>query len=206
MRRAIKSGVFSSAVALAIIAIPNIGQAVSLYLNDQLINGAKNQEFLGCDVKIDAKGDIYIYAKGFAVKKEGEDTWDTQAVASPGAPPTKRYFLVTEKAAPSMSQYDIDLYINNKWVRKLLDDEAHIYLELTQYLVQGQNAVRFIARKNIKDGGERRSQSANHFFRVVIGAGDMGGRNVMLTKKLIDFRVTAAQTDTVTQKIDMKVF
>jgi len=188
--------------ALALL-IPAESYAVSIFLNDRNVNGIKNQEFKNCTVKIDDKGNIYLYVQGIAVEKSaGEEA--EQEPANPGAPPTKRYFLVTEKAAPGLAQYDIDMYIDNKWTRKLLDDEEHIYLELTKNLKQGEAKIRFIARKNIQ--GERRSQSPNHFFRVVIGVGEMAGREVMMTKKLIDFKVTAMETETVSKEYPIKVF
>ncbi len=190
-------------IALALL-IPAEAFAITVYLNDRNVNGIKNQQFKNCTVKIDEKGNIFLYVKGIAVRKGGTVRPDEMEVANPGAPPTKRYFLVTEKAAPGMSQYDIDMYINNKWTRKLLDDEEHIYLEVTKYLKQGDMKIRFIARKNIK--GQRRSQSGGHFFRVVIGKGDMAGREVMMTRKLIDFKVSAMQTDTVSKEFTVRIF
>jgi hypothetical protein len=105
---------------------------------------------------------------------------------------TKRYYLVTEKAAPGMSQYDLDLFVNGKWVRKLLDIEEHIVMELTPHMKWGPNTITFLAKKNM--GEERRSSSPQHFFRVVIGEGNEGGRNVMIQKKFIDYRRTALET------------
>lgn len=190
-------------IVLAVL-VPAESFAVSIFLNDRNVNGIKNQEFKDCSVKIDDKGNIYLYVKGIAVQKGGTAALEDQEPANPGAAPTKRYFLVTEKAAPGLSQYDIDMYINNKWTRKLLDDEEHIYLELTKFLVQGDAKIRFIARKNVK--GERRSQSPNHFFRVVVGIGEMAGREVMMTRKLIDFKVTAMQTETLSKEFPVKVY
>lgn len=176
--------------------------AASVFLNGVNINGVKNQEFKGCDVKIDEKGNIYITKKGLRVK--GGERVATGEITNPGGPTTRRYFLVTEKAAPGMSQYDIELYVNSKWVRKLLDAEEHIYLEITKYLVQGENKIRFIARKNL-DGG-RRSQSPNHYFRVVVGEGDMGGRNVMITRKLVDYKRNASETQNLTNEFTVTAY
>src|SRR5436309_579221 len=64
-------------------------------------------------------------------------------------PPTQRFWLVTEKAAPGMSQYDIDLFINSKWVRKFMDKEEQVVMEITKYLQAGPNKVSFVAKKNL---------------------------------------------------------
>ncbi len=183
--------------------VPASGSAASVFLNGVRIDAARNQEFKNCSVKIDAKGNILISAKGVRARG-GQKMSDIAEPTNPGGPPTKRYFLVTEKAAPGMSQYDIDLFINAKWVRKLLDEEDHIYLELTKHLKQGDNKIRFIARKNFAAG--RRSSSPNHYFRVVVGEGDSGGRNVMITRKLIDYKRTAFESKNFTNEFIVKVF
>lgn len=190
-------------IIAAFLMAPASGSAASVFLNGVRIDSARNQEFKNCQVKIDAKGNILITAKGFRATG-GQKLVDMTEPTNPGGPPTKRYFLVTEKAAPGMSQYDIDLFINAKWVRKLLDDEDHIYLELTKHLKQGENKIRFIARKNI--GARRRSSSPNHYFRVVIGEGDSGGRNVMITRKMIDYKRTAYESKNFTNEFVVKVF
>jgi len=187
----------------AFLTLPSLASAGSVYLNGTKIDGVRNQEFKGVDVKIDEKGNVLITAKGYAAKG-GQAFTPEEEPQNPGGPPTRRYFLVTEKAAPGMSQYDIDMYINAKWVRKLLDQEDHIFLELTQYLKQGENKIRFIATKNL--GDQRRSTSPSHYFRVVIGEGDSGGRQVMIEKKLIDYKRSAFETKTFTNEFTIKVF
>ena len=204
--RAASAAVACGALALAAVLSLAPATAVAaphIFLNGVAIDGVKSQEFKNCSVRIDEKGNVHITAKGYAVQSGGKAP-DQVEPQNPGAPPTKRYFLVTEKAAPGMSQYDIDLFINAKWVRKLLDDEEHIYFEITQHLVQGDNKIRFLAKKNMKDG--RRSTSPNHYFRVVIGEGDMGGRNVMITKKLVDYKRSAFETQDFTNEHTIPVF
>ena len=43
-------------------------------------------------------------------------------------------------------------------------------------------------------GTARRSASPQHYFRIVVGEGNSGGRNVMISRKLIDYRRTALET------------
>ncbi|MCK5689290.1 hypothetical protein KAI87_08470, partial [Myxococcota bacterium] len=141
--------------------------------------------------------------KGYAVGGDAK----TQAAAAqgpavaPGGVPTRHYFLVTEKAAPGMSQYDVDLFINSKWVKKFLDSEGHVVMDITKHLVTGPNKIVFIAKKNMGSG--RRSSSPNHYFRIVMGEGNAGGRNIMISKKLIDYKRTALETRAFQDKYEL---
>jgi len=186
--------VLASSMAVLLHAAP--AAAASIFLNGANIDGITNQKFENCNVEIDAYGNVHIIAKGFAVKgSDGSVSTGGGVVAPPvGGPPTKRYYLVTEKAAPGMSQYDIELFANAKFVRKFLDEEAHIVMEMTKYLQAGPNKLRFIAKKR-RDPAGRRSSSPQHYFRVVIGEGDSSGRNVMITKKYVDYKRTALETE-----------
>jgi hypothetical protein len=197
---------------LALLA-PEVASASSIFLNGINIDGVTNQAFNNCTVIIDAQGNIFITAKGYAVAAPGAGaqapgipgaalpTAPAPAVAPvPVAVPTvaatpvvtQRYWLVTEKAAPGMTQYDIDLFVNSKFVRRFLDDEEHVVLEITKFLQPGQNKLVLMAKKNL--GAGRRSASPQHFFRVIIGEGDSGGRNVMINRKLVDYKRTALET------------
>ena len=163
--------------------------AASVYLNGVKIDGVTNQEFKGCTVKIDAHGNIHIEARGYAVKGAKAANGQTPR-GKVGDPVALRYWLVTEKSQPGRTQFDIDIFINNVWVRKLLDEEEHIVFDITKYLKVGPNRVHFLAKKTVGDSGPV-SVSPEDFFRVVIGPGDSGGRNVVLSKKLVDYRRTA---------------
>ncbi len=184
-------------ILLMLFAAPAGAQAASIFLNGVNIDGVKSQIFENCKVEIDALGNIYITAKGYAAQRPGEapatgtSAPATQAPVATGVL-TKRYFLVTEKAAPGMAQYDVDLFINAKWVRKFLDSEEHVIMEVTKYLVPGQNKVSFVAKKDVANA--RRSASPQHYFRIVMGEGNSGGRNVMITKRAVDYKRTAFET------------
>jgi hypothetical protein len=113
---------------------------------------------------------------------------------------TKRYWLVTEQATPGVTGYDIDLYVNSQWVRKLRNVEQQVIAELTGNLQPGKNTVTFIARKvdGASPGGAR-----GQVFRVLIGEGDMGGSNVMLDNVLVRFQRTAADTEDATEEFTL---
>jgi hypothetical protein len=114
---------------------------------------------------------------------------------------TRRYWLVTEQTVTGMAGYDIDLYINSQWVRRLRSGEEQVVSEITQQLQPGKNAVMFIARKQPAE--LRRSDSPEHVFRVIIGEGNEGGSRVMIDKPLIRFQRHAAQEDDVSEEFTL---
>ena len=65
-------------------------------------------------------------------------------------------------------------------------------MEITKYLRTGKNKLHFVAKKNIV--AARRSASPQHYFRIIVGEGNTGGRNVMISKKFIDYKRTAMET------------
>ncbi|WNG18632.1 hypothetical protein [Cystobacter fuscus] len=179
-------------------------------------------------VRIDDQGNIHIVAPGYSVKTMEVPAPAPAPAAPPAAPAapaptaaaptaapvaptapqtaaptaptriTQRYWLVTEQSAQGKTEYDIDLFINSAWVRKLRNGEGQVITELTRYLRPGRNTVRMMASKVLT--GPRRSQSAEHTFQVIIGEGNEGGGRVMIDKPLIRFQRTAAQTEDVTEE------
>jgi hypothetical protein len=115
---------------------------------------------------------------------------------------TRRYWLVTEQAATGMAEYDIDLYINSKWIRKLRSNETQVVTEVTRHLSPGKNTVLMTARKVV--GGARKSYSPQHYFKVIIGEGNVGGDNVMIDNPIIRFQRTAADTEDVSEEFTLK--
>lgn len=114
---------------------------------------------------------------------------------------TRRYWLVTEQSVPGMTEYDIDVYVNSKWVRKLRNNEDQVVTELTRHLLPGQNTILFTARKAV--GSTRRSLSPSHVFKVIIGEGNMGGGNLMIDNPLVRFQRTAADTQDVSEEFTL---
>ncbi|WP_163997363.1 hypothetical protein [Pyxidicoccus caerfyrddinensis] len=114
---------------------------------------------------------------------------------------TQRYYLVTEQTVPGMTEYDIDVYVNSKWLRKLRGNEDQVVSDITRSLEPGTNNVTLIARK--VGSGSRRSNSPNHVFRVIIGEGNEGGGNVMIDNPLIRFQTTAADSQDVTKEFTL---
>ncbi|MCP3144926.1 hypothetical protein [Pyxidicoccus xibeiensis] len=123
-----------------------------------------------------------------------------QAPAVPGRI-TQRYWLVTEQTVPGMTDYDIDVFVNSTWLRKLRGNEDQVVADITRHLHPGANTVTLIARKLV--GGSRRSNSPNHVFRVIIGEGNEGGGNVMIDNPLIRFQTTAADSQDATKEFTL---
>ncbi|OJH35047.1 hypothetical protein [Cystobacter ferrugineus] len=217
MRRVIPALVLSALLPLSALA--------SVFLNGVRIDGLTNQTFdKVSSVRVDDQGNIHIVAPGYTVKTVDVPAptapaptapvaapaapAPTAAPVAPASPPapapaaptriTQRYWLVTEQSAQGKTEYDIDLFINSAWVRKLRNGESQVITELTRYLRPGRNTVRMMASKVVT--GPRRSQSAEHVFEVIIGEGNEGGGRVMIDKPLIRFQRNAAQTEDVTEE------
>jgi hypothetical protein len=122
---------------------------------------------------------------------------------APEAPPslTRRYWLVTEQSVPGMAEYDIDLFINSKWIQKLRNNEEQIITEITRHLQPGKNTVLFSAQKVVM--GTPKSYSPQHYFKVIIGEGNEGGGKVMIDNPIIRFQRTAADTKNVSEEFTL---
>jgi hypothetical protein len=217
---------------LAALMVPATALAASVYLNGVRIDGVTNQKFEKATVRIDEKGDVHISAPGYAVRVEtapapvppvapppapaapaaAAPAPAAPPVAAPATPPpaptpeapptlTRRYWLVTEQSVPGMAEYDIDLYINSRWIRKLRNNEEQIITELTRYLQPGKNTVLFTAHKVVV--GTPKSYSPQHYFKVIIGEGNVGGANVMIDNPIIRFQRTAADTKDVSEEFTL---
>jgi len=177
-------------------ALPALATAGSIYLNGVNIDGVTAQKFDKANVRIDEKGNVYIDAPGYAVKAVSPGPGGSATSPAEGAAAaqvTRRYWLVTEQSVPGMTEYDIDVYVNSKWIRKLKNNEEQIVTEITKSLQPGKNAVLLTAHKVAQ--GSRKSVSAEHLFQVIIGEGNVGGDNVMIDNPLVRFKVTAADND-----------
>jgi hypothetical protein len=127
------------------------------------------------------------------------------AASAPAALATylgRRYFLVTELKDGAAAQYDIDLYVNSRWVRKVRSTEEQIVLELTRLLLPGANKVLLAPTKHMEAG--RKGSAPSSYVRIVIGEGDQAGGKVMIDNPLIDFKRTAAETENVNEEFALQ--
>lgn len=184
---------------LSLLLISGSALAGSVYLNGVKIDGVTNQKFEKATVRIDEKGNVLIDAPGYAVKQV--EAGPAETPSSRSGVISKHYFLVTEQNQVGMTEYDVDLYVNSKWVRKLKSSEDQIVSEITKNLVPGKNTVMFIARKVA--GEARKSLSGSHFFRIIIGEGTMSGDHVMIDNPVVKFERTAANTDDLSKEFSL---
>ncbi|SEU37258.1 hypothetical protein [Stigmatella erecta] len=195
---------------LAALLAPALASAGSVYLNGVKIDGVTQQKFEKATVRIDEKGDIHIDAPGYAARVVAPPAAPATAAAAPAtaapvaeAPArlTQRYFLVTQQSVPGMAEYDIDVYINSKWIRKLRGSEDQVIQDVTRNLQPGKNTLLLTARKT--SAGQRKSYSPQHTFKVIIGEGNVGGDNVMIDNPVIQFQRTAADTQDVSEEFTL---
>jgi hypothetical protein len=185
-----------AAVVVALIsALPS---SAAVFLNGVNIDGVTNQTFEGCTVKIDDKGNILITAKGYEVQASGQGHAPPAATATPATPAfepvTKQYFLVTDISTPPLAQFDVDVFVNQVWVKRITTTDTQVILDITKHLHKGKNAVHFTATKNLKEG--RKSVSPGHYLKVHVGEGSTAGNNVMIDNPLIEYTRTAAELGT----------
>ncbi len=202
-------GARATAVAIALAAAP-LARA-SVYLNGVQVDGAAlNQKFEKCNVTFDGKGNVLIDAPGYAVQAlspppaaaaEPAAAAAAAPAAAPSAAPgvlTKKYFVVSEQSMPGMTQYDIDLFVNAKWVHKFASDDDQFVSEISRYLHPGPNKVLFVAKKNVV--GSRKSVSPGATYQITLGTGDASGDKVMIDDPILTFKRSADQSDDQSQE------
>jgi hypothetical protein len=183
----------------------------SVYLNGVNIDGLRGQKFEKCKaVRIDDRGDVYLECPGYQVEQPAAMA-PPPAVAPPAPAPlipsavaaamTKRYWLVSEEKDSASAQYDVDVFVNARFIRKIKAGEPQVVLEITKYLRPGTNKVLFAASKR---PGERKSASAASFLKLVVGEGDAGGNTVTIDNPLIESKRTAAETDNVNEEFTIQ--
>ena len=107
--------------------------------------------------------------------------------------PALKYFLVSQNTRPGSVQFDVDVYINRRWVRKVRNRDSQLVFAVNRYLKPGKNTVHFAATKNY-DGKARLSSSAADYIRIIIGTGTRGGGTVNITESLLEFKASADKT------------
>lgn len=183
--------------------LPAGAGAAEVYFNGVRVSGAlKNQTFKNCHVRFDNSGNVHITAKGYEVKKLGDGakggTSDTSDSVS------KQYYLYSRATKAGAVQYDIDVYINGKWVRKIRNTENQVVLDVSKKLRKGKNVIHFAATKNY-GGKPRKSSSPSDYVQVFVGRGTKGGGTVNITSVLASFKAPASRTDNFGQEMSVEV-
>jgi hypothetical protein len=64
-------------------------------------------------------------------------------------------------------------------------------IEISRYMKKGKNTVHFTATKVVAD--VRKSASPQHYLKIYIGEGNMGGNNVMIDNPLLEYKRDASE-------------
>lgn len=181
-------------------------RAAEIYFNGVRVTGLRSQKFHGCTVRFDAKGNIHITAKGYTVKtvEQAGQGGSKAKKTTPKAALAHRYYLVSAGKQPKSAQYDVDVFANGKWIRKIRSSEGQVVIEIGKHLKKGRNLINFTATKNY-GGKPRASTSAEHYLRVLVGIGTTGGGTVSISKTLADFRAPASKMANFGQAIAIQV-
>lgn len=188
---------------MVVLLLAGVASAAEVYVNGVNVDGLVNQNFSKVNVTIDEKGNVHIEAPGYSVKKvtiapdkHGSSVKEEGVI-------TKKYFVVTEQNVLGRTEYDVDLYINGKFIRTLRSEDEQIVSDLTKYFAPGRNAVLLQARKVQANKDQPKSTRADHFFRVIIGEGSMTADQVVIESPLIKFERTAADMNDVRQEFSV---
>ena len=169
-----------------------------MYLNGTNVDNAGiNTKLERCTVTFDGKGNVLISAPGYQVESVQAPPPEPVAAVVTGML-AKKYFVVSEQSVPGMTQYDIDLYVNSKWVRKFHSDDEQVVTDVTQFMHAGPNKVLFVAKKNVV--GARKSFSPEASYRITLGEGEATGDKVVIDNPLVSFKRTADQSEDTSQE------
>jgi hypothetical protein len=176
----------------------------SVYLNGVNVDGLRSQTFEKCKtVKIDEKGDVLLECPGYQVEAPQARPAATPVLqAAVQNAMTRHYWLVSEDQNSAVAQYDVDVFVNAKWVRKIKAGEPQIVLEITRFLQPGPNKVLFAATK--RADAARKSTSSAAFLKLVVGEGEAGGNTVMIDNPLIEYKRSAAETENVNEEFTVQ--
>jgi hypothetical protein len=175
----------------------------STFLNGVNIDGVRSLIFEKCKtVQIDVHGDVRLDCPAYQVETVAARRGLGQAgppetipveTGTPVLPAqiTKHYWLVSEQAAGD-PQYEVDLFINAKWVRKLKSSEDQVVMEVTKLLQPGPNKLLLAATKTVAGG--KRAAVPGSTLKIIIGEGQAVGGNILIDNQLVDYRRTAAET------------
>ena len=175
-------------ITLLFLLLSALPASASTFLNGVNVDGVTNQTFENCTVSLDDRGNVHITAKGYEIHAMQPKTLTPQTPPPP-PPVTKHYFLIAE--AEGDSQYDVDVFINSVFVKRILSTDAQLTLEVSKYLVSGRNTVHFTAVKNLKEG--RKSIKRQDTLKIHLGEGAQTPETIVLDQVLIEYMRTAAE-------------
>jgi hypothetical protein len=186
----------------------------AVFLNGVNIEGVRSQTFEKCrTVRLDEKGDVHLDCPGYQVETPAALVAPAARAPAPPAVPVaaaavappqlgKHYFLVTEQGAGGGPQYDVDVFINSKWVRKLKNGEDQIVMDISKLLQPGPNKLLLAATKRSATGRSAPSPAA--YLKIIVGEGEQGGGNVLIDNPMVECKRTAAEVDNINEEFTVQ--
>ena len=202
MRRALKPGLVVLAGFIVIfMALENRGGAqmasTKIFVNNVDVTGLADQEFKNCTVKFDAKGNVWIDAPGYKVKKlDSADSASSSSSSSSSTTPKKKtpastkFFLVTESKQGEKVWDSYSLIINGSVVKKFESSDGVILEDITKHINKGTNQILLTASKKSNFPGATDAP----YYKIIIGQGHEDGKQIVIDKSLLRF--TRKGTDT----------
>ena len=184
-----------------VIGLASTAFARDVYFNDVKLDSSvllKDQTFANCEVRFDDKGNVHITVKGISVKlaPAAGDAGSARSVSDSGGAPgkvTQQYWLVVPQGNPAALQYEINVYLNGKWLKRLPAGDARGVVPLSARILPGKNDVRIVATKKI--GDRRLSASPTDKVVLVIGEGSEGGGTVLISRPLVTYERNASESN-----------
>jgi hypothetical protein len=193
-------------LVIGLMLSPLYARAVEVFVNGVNVDGLTSQVFEKANVKLDEKGNVYIDAPGYQIKRVTPAAEKKERAKEPAASDgviSKRYYLVTEQNPIGASEFDIDLSINGKVLRTLKSSDEQTVVELTRSLKPGKNTVVLAARKVLGNKAQPKSNSKAHIFRVTIGEASVTKAQVTIEQPLIVFTRNASEANDTTEEFTL---
>ncbi len=190
-------------LTLVVLAVTGASRAraADVYVNGVNVDGLANQQFDKVNVRLDDKGNVHIDAPGYSVKRVTVGP-TAESVREEGVI-SKKYFLVTESNPQGAAEYEVDFFLNGKFIRTIRSADEQLISEITKQLKPGKNQVILQAKKKLANPDEPKSTSKAHVFRVILGEGKSTAEQVVIEKPLITFTRTAADQNDLTQEFTL---
>jgi hypothetical protein len=128
---------------LSLFATFSVAQAAEVYVNGvNVTGGVQNRAFQGVNVQFNAKGDVYIDAPGYTVKKDGALTRLETAPVTSQANAEKKYWIVLKNL--QVGHYQVVLKVNSVKVANIASTRRQHLADITKALHSGKNEVEII--------------------------------------------------------------
>ena len=178
---------FSILALTLLLASP--ARAADVYINGQQVRGVTGLTLEGCAVTFNTRGDVYITAPGYTVAATaamGEQVRTVTQPIGPVAAVKNRYFLVTRTNAPGAVPLDFEVYVDGKKVKTISSEENGLVVELTLFLVPGDNTIEIRSLAKATTAG-----APSDSFGIIIGRGAPNAGSLEIDDVLLNYEVKA---------------